>query len=245
MDTNRFTFFQSYAEALEQIEDAEEFRACCIALWQYALTGEDCAASSVSRMFMTLVKPTIDKSKAIREGAKNGGSRTKGNSNANESPTQALRKPYASPSEAYSKPTASPSEQDIGVRSKDIGDRSKDIGVGEGDRGSGEEPEKRKRFTPPSVEEVAAYCREKGYTISPEHFIDFYQSVGWKVGNKSMKDWKAAVRTWQSRERQKPKNNSDELDDWMLNMINGGNTDGQTGDSENYFFDQGHVSAAF
>ena len=237
MDTNRFTFFQSYSEALEQIEDAEEFRACCIALWTYALTGEDCAASSMSRMFMSLVKPTIDKSKAIREGAKNGGSHTKGNSKPTESHSEAYIKPTGSPSESYSKPTASPSEQDIG-------DRSKDIGVGEGDRGSGEEPEKRKRFTPPSVEEVAAYCREKGYTISPEHFIDFYQSVGWKVGNKSMKDWKAAVRTWQSREPQRPKNNSDELDDFLLSMMNGGNN-GQDGNTEDYFFDQSTVSPPF
>lgn len=243
-EVTKITFFKSFADALDEIEDDTEYRACMNALLQYAFTGDEVAATPTAKMFMTLVKPIVDKSKRLSEAGKRGGSHMEATAKPNASPTQALHKPYASPSEAYSKPTASPSEQDIGVRSKDIGDRSKDIGVGEGDRGSGEEPEKRKRFTPPSVEEVAAYCREKGYTISPEHFIDFYQSVGWKVGNKSMKDWKAAVRTWQSREPQRPKNNSDELDDFLLSMMNGGKN-GQDGDTENYIFDQSIVSPPF
>ena len=61
--------------------------------------------------------------------------------------------------------------------------------------------EKRKRFTPPTAEEVAAYIREKGYSVNAERFIDFYSSKGWLVGNAKMKDWKAAVRTWESRDK--------------------------------------------
>lgn len=56
-----------------------------------------------------------------------------------------------------------------------------------------------KRFTPPTVEEVQAYCRERGNNIDPEHFVDFYASKGWKVGSNPMKDWKACVRTWEKR----------------------------------------------
>lgn len=57
------------------------------------------------------------------------------------------------------------------------------------------------RFSPPSVEEVRAYCRERGNCVDPERFVDFYASKGWKVGRESMKDWKAAVRTWEKRDR--------------------------------------------
>ena len=57
------------------------------------------------------------------------------------------------------------------------------------------------RFAPPSLAEVSEYCRERGNRISPEAFIDFYASKGWKVGNTPMKDWKAAVRTWEQRDR--------------------------------------------
>ena len=58
-----------------------------------------------------------------------------------------------------------------------------------------------KRFTPPSYDEVKAYCDERGNSIDPQRFIDYYQANGWKVGKASMKDWKAAVRNWESREK--------------------------------------------
>ena len=63
---------------------------------------------------------------------------------------------------------------------------------------------KSKRFAPPSLEEVRAYCTERNNIVDPEAFIDFYASKGWKVGNQTMKDWKASVRTWERRSRDKP-----------------------------------------
>ena len=56
-----------------------------------------------------------------------------------------------------------------------------------------------KAFTPPSPSEVAAYCRERGNDISPESFCSFYASKGWRVGNQPMKDWRAAIRHWETR----------------------------------------------
>lgn len=53
------------------------------------------------------------------------------------------------------------------------------------------------RFTPPTVDEVRDYCRERGNTVNAECFVDFYTAKGWKVGKSPMKDWKAAVRTWE------------------------------------------------
>lgn len=57
--------------------------------------------------------------------------------------------------------------------------------------------EKRKRFIPPTVEEVKAYCLERKNNVDAEHFIDYYTANGWLVGKNKMKDWKAAVRTWE------------------------------------------------
>lgn len=56
---------------------------------------------------------------------------------------------------------------------------------------------KRARFTPPTVEEVAKYCEERGNNINAAHFVDYYTANGWHVGKQNMKDWKAAVRTWE------------------------------------------------
>ena len=59
--------------------------------------------------------------------------------------------------------------------------------------------EKVARFTPPTIEEVKAYCQERQNGIDAEAFVDFYASKGWKVGSQPMKDWKACVRTWERR----------------------------------------------
>lgn len=56
------------------------------------------------------------------------------------------------------------------------------------------------RFTPPSVEEVQAYCTERGNNVDAQRFCDFYTSKGWKIGKNSMQDWRSAVRTWERRE---------------------------------------------
>ena len=55
----------------------------------------------------------------------------------------------------------------------------------------------RKRFVPPSLEEVQAYCNERNNNVAAEKFINHYTSNGWMVGRNKMKDWKAAVRTWE------------------------------------------------
>ena len=52
----------------------------------------------------------------------------------------------------------------------------------------------------PTVEEVAAYCRERRNSVDAERFVDFYAAKGWKIGNAPMKDWRACVRTWEKRE---------------------------------------------
>lgn len=55
----------------------------------------------------------------------------------------------------------------------------------------------KKKFAPPSLEEVEVYCKERGNTVDAAQFIDFYASKGWLVGKVAMKDWKAAIRTWE------------------------------------------------
>lgn len=63
-------------------------------------------------------------------------------------------------------------------------------------------PVKERRFRKPTLEEVQEYCTQRGNRIDPQHFIDYYESNGWRVGRNPMKDWKAAVRTWESKDKQ-------------------------------------------
>ena len=53
------------------------------------------------------------------------------------------------------------------------------------------------RFVPPTPDEVRSYCRERNNSVDPAKFVDFYAAKGWMVGKNRMKDWKAAVRTWE------------------------------------------------
>jgi hypothetical protein len=69
------------------------------------------------------------------------------------------------------------------------------------ERVSKDTPKKAKRFSPPTREDVEAYCRERKNNVNADRFIDFYASKGWMVGKNPMKDWKAAVRTWEQREK--------------------------------------------
>ena len=55
-------------------------------------------------------------------------------------------------------------------------------------------------FRPPTVEEVETYCQERQNGVDASRFVDFYASKGWKVGSSPMKDWRAAVRTWERRQ---------------------------------------------
>lgn len=65
-----------------------------------------------------------------------------------------------------------------------------------------DEPKTEKKvFCKPTIEEVKAYCDERHNNIDAQHFIDYYESNGWKVGKNSMKNWKAAVRTWEQRSK--------------------------------------------
>ena len=59
-------------------------------------------------------------------------------------------------------------------------------------------PPKNKAFVKPTIEEIRAYCWERGNNVDPQKFFDYYESNGWKVGRNAMKDWKAAIRsTWE------------------------------------------------
>lgn len=63
--------------------------------------------------------------------------------------------------------------------------------------------EKRTRFSPPTVDEVAAYCMERGNKVNAQTFVDFYAASGWMRGKNPIRDWRACVRTWEQRDGQR------------------------------------------
>lgn len=83
----------------------------------------------------------------------------------------------------------------------------------------------RKKFIKPTVEEVRNYCLERNNNVNPEKFIDFYEAKGWYIGKNKMKDWKAAVRTWERRNSNGYTNSISNRVDVVDTWLTGGGND--------------------
>ena len=203
----QFTFYRSYFDAIRRLKKAADRAAIYDAIADYALYGNLPELSDAAGAIFDLIKPTLDAAKRKSDGAKgreraqdddkipsrygedtdkiqsrcdevgkNRNEKEKENEKENEKEKEYEKESYILP------PVVSPSSA-----------------------GHLREPTKKvsaPRFTPPTVEEVAAYCRDRGNAVDAERFCDFYASKGWQVGKNTMKDWRAAVRTWEKRDEQ-------------------------------------------
>ena len=91
--------------------------------------------------------------------------------------------------------------------------------IGEDNENSAAPPPTRKRFTPPTVDEVREYCFERGNSVDPQRFVDYYTSNGWMVGKNKMKDWKAAVRNWEQKDKPQGRPVSQKSSNPFLDML--------------------------
>lgn len=192
--TNRFMFFLSYWLAIKRLPP-EEFKNVMTAICEKAFfDNDDIELSGYEEGLFVLIKPSllksIERTKICSEKGKKGGRPKK------EKPTESQLKADNSRPKASETNLITEKEEELegeGIRSMDYKE----------DYSKQHSPTKTKRFTPPSLEEVSAYCKERNNHINPESFIDYYSSNGWRVGNSTMKDWKAAVRTWEHRDKNK------------------------------------------
>ena len=150
------------------------------ALWSYTMTGEQPNLSGAERGIFAMIQMTLSQA----AGSAGGKQKVANQANATFATNDVANQANAL----------------IRIKNKDIRDIEKEI-----DKEKESEPKQmparqRPRFTPPTVEEVQAYCQEKKYSFDPEQFVDFYASKGWKVGKDPMVDWKASARTWNRRD---------------------------------------------
>lgn len=118
-----------------------------------------------------------------------------------------LYQKHEQPSEQQMNNDRTTSEQRVNTNNNDNNYNNDNNNINKGKPKPKKEP---KIFKPPTVDEVRVYCQERGNFVDPESFINFYESKGWMVGSNEMKDWKAAVRTWESKDKKRgliPKQN--------------------------------------
>ena len=163
--------FVDYLDAIEPLGDAERGRLFT-SLLTYARTGEAPQLGGNERFLFPMMRAQLDRDIAAMAGV-------------SEARSKAAKASKSSKCEQMQQMQANAANADKSSKDKDKDDDKKGNGAREA------------RFTPPSIEEVAAYCQERGNSVDAARFVDFYSSKGWMVGKSRMKDWKAAVRNWE------------------------------------------------
>lgn len=178
MPREYFCAYHSYIESMEQLTDAERGRLFTACLF-YSKTGEAPQLSGNERFVFPAMRSQIDRDiqnyeDFVKKQSKNG---KKGGRPRKPTESQKTQPFFEKPKKGKEKEK----------------EKEKEISPLNPPRG------KRERFTPPTVEDVTAYCLERQNGIDPEEFVSFYASKGWKVGSSPMRDWKAAVITWEKK----------------------------------------------
>lgn len=103
---------------------------------------------------------------------------------------------------AYTEKDKNKAITDVGIPSGNqvVDGRYTEVSIGKDSIGKVNN-KKNTAFVKPTLDEVKNYCLERNNSVDPESFIDFYESKGWLIGKNHMKDWKAAVRTWEKRNK--------------------------------------------
>lgn len=193
-ERTQFTFYASFFDAVSRIKKKADRADAYDAICAYALREEDPDFSKMSdaaQIAFLLIKPNLDSSRRKAKSGKNGGSAK-----------QIASKAEANSKQSGSKAEANDKQEQPASEIEKEKEREKENECYPPNPLAGGS-EKKKRFTPPTVEQVAEYCQGKGYHIDPEAFVAFYASKGWMVGKSPMKDWKSAVVTWTKSERQR------------------------------------------
>lgn len=172
-----------YLEEMEALNDAE-FGRLTRALLVYSMTGEQIALCGNERFYAKRVMAQEDRFKAnYKELSKVRSEAGKAGANAKWQGESAIANDgKAMANDSKNGNTKTKTKTDTLSSDDDKSNRARTT-----------------RFTPPSVDEVAEYVRSRGSSIDAERFVDYYSANGWKVGKNPMRDWKAAVRTWEQR----------------------------------------------
>lgn len=226
MDRKQFTFYASFLRGIERIRNKAARCDAYDAIVKYALCGLEPDLSSLpdaAAIAFEMARPNIDASRKKAEAGRKGGAIC-----LSEEDKQTVSKPQANRKQTEAKPKQEKEqEQD---KDKEQGQMSiVSVGASAAPPAGGTDgtPPKRIVFRPPTLDEVAQYCAERHNNVDPQKFIDFYESKGWMIGKNRMRDWKAAVRTWEKRDDGKTQTSG------FLGIVEemrGGDTHDDTGD---------------
>ena len=197
-------FYGSFASAIKRLPESEQLKALW-AIIDYGLYDEEPSGDGLFLIPFDVARPVMDANRQRREGARKGG-RPQSKSGASDAETIGFE------TESQNENHRFPETETIGFETESqnetYGSQNEkpninvNVNINENKKENTLKGVKEKRFAPPTREEVAAYCAEKGYKVDADRFVDFYESKGWYVGKNKMKNWQAAVRNWARGDKQ-------------------------------------------
>ena len=184
----------SFYEAMKYLKDKEQaalFRAIC----EYGFYDKEPEGlNNTLYAFFLLIQPVLDAAcKRYNASVANGAKAKKNTENVSCDDQDNLGEPSTDQSVQSGEPSC---DQDTDT------EKEKDIEKENLSCHHAGKPRREKIFVPPREDEVDAYCQETGIYVDSSRFVDYYTSIGWKVGKKPMRDWKAAVRSWYAKNKE-------------------------------------------
>lgn len=202
MEKESFVFYKSFFEAIRKLKAADKVKVYD-AICELALEEKDSELTGMADIVFTLIRPQIKaNNQKFKNGLKGAESGKKGGRpkkaetltvGIEEKPTGGIENNKEETPQGLLKKT--PNVNVLNV--------NENVNVNVNDKKKAPTGLKKKQaFSPPSLTEVKSYCSERENNVDPQGFIDFYEAKGWMIGKNKMKDWKAAVRTWERKERE-------------------------------------------
>ena len=220
MERESFIFYRGFYEAISCLEK-EQQAECYQAIAEYALNGVEVEVSGIVKALFLSFKPQIDANNRKREkGMQNGKKGAEygklGGRPKKENPQETPKKPPENPQDNPQKPANVNVNVNDNVNANVNDNENVNVNVNVNDNENVVVREKTQRFFPPTLDQVKDYCWQRKNNIDAQKFIDYYTARGWMIGKTKMKDWKAAVRTWERQDNVTPiRNNKQEVDDFF------------------------------
>ena len=207
-----FIFYESFRSAMKGLP-AETQVLLYNAIADYALYDiePDFDHDGIARGFFTLMRPQIDANNRRRDAGARGGRPSKSSEyeqcdylqGTDDEPSENQTETIVKPSDNQTVTMSEPKEKEkANGKAKEKDKANENVNVKENAKAFC--ADKPRRFTKPTVADIREYCRERRNGVDAQRFFDFYEAKGWRVGNQPMKDWQAAVRTWEGRDPAKP-----------------------------------------
>lgn len=182
-----FIFYRSFKESMSDLSDKDKL-IMYEAISDYSLDLKEPKLTGFPKALFSLIRPILDANIQRWKNGRKGGAPI-GNLNAKKTTGKQPRNDRKTTGKQPNKDKDVNKDKEYNIENANI-----ETKVSNG-------ADKSTRFVPPTLTEVQDYIQKNSYSVDASTFIDFYTSKGWMVGSNKMKDWKAAVRTWQRKQK--------------------------------------------